>query len=78
SVVITGIGFGTVQGSSTVTFNGMVAQVSAWSATSITAIVPAKATSGLVIVTANGAQANGVTFKIGGKLGPPSSPRLAG
>ena len=43
-----------LQGTSKVTFNGMVAQVSSWSATSITAIVPQNATSGFVIVTVNG------------------------
>ena len=78
SVVIAGTGFGTTQGTNQVTFNGMVAQVSSWSATSITAIVPSSATSGFVIVTVNGAQSNGVTFKVGGKLGAPGKPRIAG
>ena len=48
------------------TFNGIVAQISNWSATSITATVPPNSTSGFVIVTVNGAQTNGVTFKLGG------------
>jgi len=76
SVVIAGTGFGTSQGTSKVTFNGIVAQVSSWSATSIQAIVPSNATSGFVIVSINGAQTNGVTFKIGGKLGAPGKPRI--
>ena len=46
--------------------------------TSITATVPPNFTSGFVIVTVNGAQTNGVTFKIGGKLGVPGKPRIAG
>ena len=78
SVLITGTGFGATQGTSKVTFNGSVAQVSSWSATSITAIVPQNATSGLVIVTVNGAQTNGLSFKVGGKLGAPGKPRITG
>ena len=78
SVVITGTGFGAMQGTSKVTFNGSVAQVSTWSATSITAIVPPNATSGLVIVTVGGAQTNGLSFKVGGKLGAPGKPRITG
>ena len=64
-VVISGTGFGAPQGGSKVTFNGIVAQISNWSATSITATVPPNSPSGFVIVTVNGAQTNGVTFKIG-------------
>ncbi len=75
-VTITGSGFGATQGSSTVTFNGLAAQVSSWSATSITAVAPPNATSGLIVVTVNGAQTNGVYFRVGDKLGPPSRPRL--
>ena len=77
AVVITGVGFGATQGSSTVTFNDKVAQVSAWSSTSITAFVPDKAGSGLVVVTVNGAQTNGVYFKMD-KLGKPGRVRLYG
>jgi len=78
SVVITGTGFGATQETSKVTFNGRVAQVSSWSATSITVTVPADATSGYVVVSVNGAQTNGVTFKVGGKLWAPGRPRIAG
>ena len=46
--------------------------------TSITATVPPNSTSGFVIVTVNGAQTNGVTVKLGGKLGAPGKPRIAG
>jgi hypothetical protein len=76
--VITGTGFGAKQGTSKVTFNGSVAQVSNWSATSITAIVPENATNGLIIVTVNGVQTNGLSFKVGGKLGAPGKPRIIG
>lgn len=76
AVVLTGTGFGTTQGNSTVSFNDVVAQVSSWRATSISVIAPSNATSGLVIVTVNGAQTNGVYFKVGNKLGPPRRLRL--
>jgi len=78
SIVIAGTGFGATQGTSKVTLNGSAAQVSSWSATSITAIVPSDATSGLVIVTVEGAQTNGLSFKVGGKLGAPRRPRIVG
>jgi hypothetical protein len=71
SVMISGTGFGTQQGSSTVTFNGVAAAVSSWSSTSITTTVPADASSGPVIATVNGVQSNGMTFKVGGKLAAP-------
>ena len=76
--MITGTGFGATQGSSKVTFNGRVAQVSSWSATSITVTVPADATSGYVVVSVNGAQTNGVMFKVGGRLWAPGKPRITG
>ena len=77
TVVIAGIGFGAMQGNSTVTFNDKVAQIYAWSSTSITVVVPDKAGSGLVVVTVNGAQTNGVYFKMD-RLGKPPRPRLVG
>jgi Purple acid Phosphatase, N-terminal domain/IPT/TIG domain/Fibronectin type III domain len=77
TVVITGTGFGATQGSSTVTFSDKLARISAWSSTSISAVVPDNAGSGLVIVTINGAQTNGVYFKME-KLGRPRRPRLVG
>jgi hypothetical protein len=63
-VTITGVSFGAIQGGSTVTFNGVLAVVTNWSATSITAIVPGGATSGSVIVTVGGLPSNGVSFTI--------------
>jgi hypothetical protein len=64
SVTISGVNFGATQGSSTVTFNGIVATATSWSATSITATVPAGATSGNVLVTVGGTVSNGVTFTV--------------
>jgi len=76
AVVISGTGFGPTQGTSSVKFNGLAAQVSSWSPTSIAVTVPANATSGYVVVTVNGAETNGLAFKIGGKLWAPGRPRL--
>src|SRR6267154_565495 len=62
---ITGTNFGTAQGSSTVTFNGnTAAAASAWSATSITVLVPAGATTGNVVVTVFVVASNGSPFTI--------------
>ena len=63
-VTITGVNFGATQGTSTVTFNGVTAGVTNWSATSITAIVPVGATSGAVIVTVGTLTSNSVSFTI--------------
>jgi hypothetical protein len=64
AVTISGTGFGGSQGSSTVTFNGVTATVSAWSDTSITAAAPTGATTGPVVVTVNGQASNGVIFTV--------------
>jgi hypothetical protein len=66
AVTITGVNFGAAQGSSSVRFNGTIATVTAWSATSLTTTVPAGATTGIVTVTVNGVQSNGVTFTVTG------------
>jgi uncharacterized protein (TIGR03437 family) len=47
-----------------VTFNGISALVTSWSATSITATVPSGATTGSVVVTVSGVQSNGLTFTL--------------
>ena len=65
SVTITGSGFGSTQGTSTVTFNGTAASPTSWSATSITAPVPGGATTGLVVVSVGGVASNGVLFTVG-------------
>jgi len=64
SVSITGTNFGTVQGTSTVTFNGTVAIATSWSATSIVATVPVGATTGNVVVIVSGVASNGVSFTV--------------
>ena len=63
-VTIVGMNFGSVHGTSTVTFNGNAAAVTSWSATSIVTSVPFGATTGNVVVTANGVSSNGVSFTI--------------
>jgi RHS repeat-associated protein len=62
SVVISGSNFGSSQG--TVAFNGLNAAISNWSSTSITAVVPANATTGPVVVTVAGQSSAGVTFTV--------------
>src|ERR1043165_7847030 len=64
AVTITGTTFGATQGTSTVTFNGTAATPTSWSATSISASVPAGATTGPVVVTVAGQASNGVTFTV--------------
>ena len=63
-LTISGMNFGFMQGTSTVTFNGNAATVTSWSATSITTSVPAGATTGNVVVTVNGVASNGVNFTV--------------
>src|ERR1700689_2269269 len=69
-VTIAGTDFGATQGTSTVTFNGTAATPTSWSATSITAPVPAGATTGNVVVTVSGHASNGVTFTVTVAGGP--------
>ena len=61
SVTITGTNFG-AQG--TVTFNGVAAAATNWSATSITVTVPTGASTGNVVVTAGGVASSGVSFTV--------------
>jgi len=67
-MIISGSNFGANQGTSVVSFNGVAATIGAWSDTSITAYVPATATTGNVIVTVDGLVSNGVNFTV---LPPP-------
>jgi hypothetical protein len=64
SVTITGTGFSSVQGSSTVTFNGTVSPPTSWSPTSIVVPVPPGATTGNVQVTVGGVASNGALFTV--------------
>jgi YD repeat-containing protein len=68
-VQITGTNFGSNPGDGTVRFNGVAATVTSWSATSITAAVPATAASGPVTVSLGSATSNGVAFTV---IPPPS------
>jgi RHS repeat-associated protein len=63
-VVINGAYFGTSQGLSTVTFNGVAASPTNWTDTQIFVPVPNGATSGPVVVTVNGAASNGFQFTV--------------
>jgi len=64
SVTISGVNFGTTQGTSTVAFNGTAATPTSWSATSIVAPVPSVTTTGNVIVTVGNQASNGVSFTL--------------
>ena len=64
SVTITGTNFGSTQGTSTITFNGVAAKPTSWSATSITAPVPSGATTGNVVLTVGGLASNGITYTV--------------
>jgi len=64
SVLISGSHFGSAQGSSTVTLNGTTALVASWSDSSVVAVVPANATSGLFAVTVGGQTANSSSFSV--------------
>jgi len=63
-VTITGTGFGTAQGTSSVSFNGTLATPTSWSTTSIVAPVPAGTVSGNVVVTVGGISSNPVSFNV--------------
>jgi hypothetical protein len=63
-VTISGANFGATQGTSTVTFNGIAATPTSWSATSIVVAVPNGATTGNIVVTVGGAASNGMTFTV--------------
>ncbi len=63
-VTISGSNFGASQGTSTVTFSGTVATPTNWSATSISAPVPAGATTGNIVVTVGGVASNGALFVV--------------
>jgi hypothetical protein len=70
-VTIVGANFGATQGTSTVTFNGIAATPTSWSATSVVVKVPAGATTGNVVVTVGGAASNGVSFTVQAGGGSP-------
>jgi RHS repeat-associated protein len=63
-VTVYGSNFGSTQGSGMVLFNGTVAGVTSWGATSIGVTVPLGATTGNVVVMASGVTSNGVPFTV--------------
>src|SRR5579859_5868778 len=63
-VIVAGTGFGSTQGSSTISLNGTAAVVASWSDTSIITFVPSGASSGPFSVTVNGNTANSSTFTV--------------
>ncbi len=65
AVTISGSGFGALQGSSTVSFNGTLATPVRWSDTGIDASVPAGSTTGPVVATVSGVPSNGISFGVG-------------
>jgi RHS repeat-associated protein len=64
TVQVQGNNFGAQQGNGTISFNGVMAAVSSWSNTGITATVPGNAKPGPVVVTVNGVASNGVSFSL--------------
>ncbi|MFH0800976.1 MAG: C1 family peptidase [bacterium] len=64
TVILTGSGFGTSQGSGGVSFNGAPATGYVWSATYIVCKVPDSATTGNVTVTASGGTSSGLPYTI--------------
>lgn len=65
SVTISGVGFGSTQGSNTVTFNGITATtISGWSASQIVTTVPDGAGNGIVVVTVGGVSSTGASFTV--------------
>jgi len=66
AVTIAGLNLGSTKGTSTVTFNGVTATPTSWSATSIVVPVPAGATTGNVVVTVGGVASNPLAFTVPG------------
>lgn len=64
SVTVSGNNFGSTQGSSIITFNGIPASVTKWTNWTILANVPAGASSGNVVVNVAGSPTNGVNFAV--------------
>jgi hypothetical protein len=63
-LTVIGTNFGATQGTSVLTFNGIVATPTSWSATSIVTTVPVGATTGPVHVVVLGQTSNNLTFTV--------------
>jgi hypothetical protein len=70
-VTIAGANFGSTKGTSTVTFNGIAATPTSWSAASIILPVPTGAATGNVVVTVSGMASNGMMFTVPAANLPP-------
>jgi YD repeat-containing protein len=68
-VTVTGVGFGSPQGNSTITFNGTPAKPSSWNNETIFVPVPSGSTTGPVVITAGGQVSPGAPFTVSS---PPS------
>ncbi|MCC7478496.1 IPT/TIG domain-containing protein [bacterium] len=65
SLILTGTNFGSTQGTSTVTVNGVTASVSSWANGSITCTIPAAAVDGNVVVNRDDSKvSNGIGFDV--------------
>ena len=64
AVTITGTNFGQTQGTSIVSFNGLIATATGWSATAVTATVPNGATTGGLNIKVNGVVSNSLQFSV--------------
>jgi hypothetical protein len=64
TVSVRGVGFGATKGTSTITFNGVLASPMSWSDTLIVTPVPVGATNGDVVVTVGAEQSNGFPFAL--------------
>ena len=73
-VTVNGTNFGATQGTSTITFKGIAAAPTSWSATRIVVPIPAGATTGNVVVTVGGLGSPAVAFLI--NPGVPTGIRL--
>ena len=78
SVTVSGSGFGSSQASSQVQFNGISANVTSWSDTSVTAVVPSTATTGPVNVLNSGVMSNSAQFTLIEALSVTSASPLIG
>src|SRR5262249_20690582 len=67
-ITLTGTSFGSQQGGSTLTFNGMAATPTTWGDTSVTVPVPLQASSGPIVATINGIASNGAGFLVAPKI----------
>jgi hypothetical protein len=63
-ITFTGVGFGSTQGSSTLSFNGILAAPTSWSDTQIITTVPAGALTGNVMLVVNGNNSNQFAFTV--------------